>query len=209
MPGPRAVLLDVFNTLLTVDFAATAQGLTAASGLTQDELDRGFRAQGDQIMTGAVTLQEAFATALRLADRTPREAHDLVRLDLELLQAHAKLYDDVIPCLQEVRRHGVSIALVSNCAANTGPLLDSLGLVPLVDHITLSCDVGVAKPDAAIYLATLDALGVAPTDALFVDDKAAYCAGAEAIGMTAIRIDRHSDDPRAVRSLRDVLAMMI
>jgi FMN phosphatase YigB (HAD superfamily) len=46
---------------------------------------------------------------------------------------------------------------------------------------------------------------------LFVDDNAAYCAGAEALGITAVRIVRGELDgygPAVVRSLAEVEAML-
>ena len=55
------------------------------------------------------------------------------------------LYDDVVPFLESLRAAGVPTAFVSNCAENTRPLLDSLGLSDLVDHLVLSCEIGAAK----------------------------------------------------------------
>ena len=44
----------------------------------------------------------------------------------------------------------------------------------------------LVKPDPAIYRLALARFGLAPEDAVFIDDNAANVAGAEAIGMTAI-----------------------
>ncbi len=44
----------------------------------------------------------------------------------------------------------------------------------------------LVKPDTAIYRLALSRFGLAPGDAVFVDDNAANVAGAEAVGMTAI-----------------------
>lgn len=70
-----------------------------------------------------------------------------------------------------------------------------LGLDQLVDHLVLSCEVGVAKPDPAIYQDALDRLEVAPGDAVLVDDRARYCAGAVAVGMQALPVRRRPDQP--------------
>ena len=55
------------------------------------------------------------------------------------------------------------------------------------DAIVISAEVGVAKPDAKIYHIILDRLGVAPAEAVFVDDFSENVAGARAVGMRAIR----------------------
>ncbi len=81
-------------------------------------------------------------------------------------------------------------AFVSNCADNTRPLLEWLGLDSLVDELVLSCEVGVAKPDPRIFEIALDRLGVAAADTLFVDDQPAFCDAAAALGIRAVLIDR-------------------
>lgn len=166
-------MLDVFNTVLTVDFAAVYDGFVAASGLSKDDWDAGFGAYGRDMITGAMTPEEVYAATFRLAGRTPGDIAALVRCDRELLAAHATVYSDVIPFIAELRRRGIGLAMVSNCAPNAGPLLRTLGLAELVDHIFLSCDVGTAKPAAGIYRAALDAFDISPQDAIFVDDQAA------------------------------------
>ncbi|MEA1902859.1 MAG: HAD-IA family hydrolase [Actinomycetota bacterium] len=51
------------------------------------------------------------------------------------------------------------------------------------DSIIDSVTVGARKPAPEPYLATAAALGVSPTECLFVDDLPVNCRGAEAVGM--------------------------
>jgi putative hydrolase of the HAD superfamily len=53
------------------------------------------------------------------------------------------------------------------------------------DYLTFSCDLGIVKPDPAIYLHTVKKLGVAPDQALFIDNLEKNIAGAEAVGLHA------------------------
>jgi putative hydrolase of the HAD superfamily len=55
------------------------------------------------------------------------------------------------------------------------------------DHQTFSAEVKLVKPDPAIYRHSLNGLGVAASDALFVDDRAANVEGARAVGLNAIQ----------------------
>jgi beta-phosphoglucomutase-like phosphatase (HAD superfamily) len=50
-------------------------------------------------------------------------------------------------------------------------------------------------------VAALDQLGVAADTALFVDDQAAYCAGAAAMGMTAMQIARETPLPASAAGI--------
>jgi len=62
-----------------------------------------------------------------------------------------------------------------------------------------SCAVGLSKPSPAIYKAALDALGVAPADALYIDDIPEYAAAARELGIDAIRFE---DSPQLIRELK-------
>jgi len=53
------------------------------------------------------------------------------------------------------------------------------------DHLTWSCELGVVKPDPAIYLHTVKKLNVSPGRALFIDNLQKNIVGAEAIGLHA------------------------
>ena len=59
-------------------------------------------------------------------------------------------------------------------------------ILPPLAGATLSFRVGTRKPDAAIYRAALDAAGVAPEEAAFIDDRPANVAAARAIGIDAV-----------------------
>lgn len=55
------------------------------------------------------------------------------------------------------------------------------------DHHTWSCELGIAKPDPAIYTYTCEKLDVAPAEALFLDDKAENIRAAEEVGLVGIQ----------------------
>lgn len=56
----------------------------------------------------------------------------------------------------------------------------------LFDHITISGELGVRKPDPRIFAYTLDKLGVAAGEAVFVDDFVENVEGARAAGLRAV-----------------------
>jgi len=68
----------------------------------------------------------------------------------------------------------------------------------------ISGDVGMHKPQPEIYRLACERLGVAPPDAVFVDDLRENCAGAEAVGMTAIL---HRDSEQTVDRLGELLGV--
>ena len=117
----------------------------------------------------------------------------MVAADREATLELVELFADTVPFLEALREAGIRTAFVSNCAENTRPLLDALGLSPLVDELVLSCEVGAAKPEPKIYQLALDRLGVEPRHAIFIDDQQRFCDGATELGIGAVRIDRRGD----------------
>ena len=69
------------------------------------------------------------------------------------------------------------------------------------DVVLFSCEVGLRKPNPAIYELALERLGVAAEAALFLDDFAAMAEGARRVGMTAIDVVDHDDAIAQARSL--------
>lgn len=54
------------------------------------------------------------------------------------------------------------------------------------DHIFLSCDLGMIKPDKEVYQRVIDETGIPAKDILFFDDSITNCLGANALGIRAI-----------------------
>ena len=74
----------------------------------------------------------------------------------------------------------------------------------LFDATVISGDVGMHKPQPEIYLLACERLEVEPADAVFVDDLRENCAGAEAVGMTAIL---HRDPAETIAKLEELLGV--
>ena len=113
------------------------------------------------------------------------------------------LYDDTLPALAELRRHGLRLALVSNGQRDLEEFARHHSLD--VDACVGSLAHGRVKPHRSIFEAALAALGVEAAEAAMVGDS--YdddIAGARALGMRAILLDRdglHVDEPDRIDTL--------
>ncbi len=202
------MLVDVYETALTCDFDEHRRLLPEHAGVDAADWDVAFRAVGDYVTDGRLSMFDAYCEILR---RCGRE-HDavlvgeLVELDRTLLRNGVQVFDDTVPTLKALRAGGLRTAFVSNCAENTRPLLSDLELLNLVDHVVLSNEVGAAKPGRAIFEHVLQLLDIAPERAVLIDDQASFCRGAEDVGIATLQIDRFArTSPRrgCVRSLSD------
>ena len=66
-------------------------------------------------------------------------------------------------------------------------LRENFDWIDQFDCITFSAEVGLIKPDAAIYEHTLRGLGVAPSETLFVDDREINIQAAREIGIHSVK----------------------
>ena len=116
-----------------------------------------------------------------------------------------QVFSDVEDTLQEARRRGLHVGVISNWDDRLDSLLEKLGLAGHFDSQTVSYEVGAEKPDAKIFLTALRRAGVTADEALHVGDsyEEDLC-GAEKAGLSAILVDRKGRRPGALRDLRDV-----
>lgn len=98
---------------------------------------------------------------------------------------HLSLYPDAKRVLRTLRERGAGVYLLSNAqAAFTMPELRQLGLVSFFDGIVLSSDVGIKKPDKAIFEYLLSKYDLCPETCLMVgNDMETDMLGAASAGI--------------------------
>jgi putative hydrolase of the HAD superfamily len=92
----------------------------------------------------------------------------------------------VISWATALRAEGLRIGILSNLPRPLGNHLRADSeFIGHFDQVTFSCELGVIKPQAAIYEDAIRGLGVPPEQALFLDDRQDNVDGARAVGMNA------------------------
>jgi len=76
--------------------------------------------------------------------------------------------------------------LISNAWDGLRPWIIAQEFDDAFDYITISAEIGIAKPDARIYQFALGKLGVEPDQAIFVDDVEKNIVACEALGMHGV-----------------------
>ena len=98
--------------------------------------------------------------------------------------------------LARLRAAGIRLGIVSNSDGRVEQALTVAGLRDYFDVVVDSAHVGVEKPNPVIFQTALDALGVAPEEALYIGDLyevdvlGAQAAGIEAVLLTPSSADR-------------------
>lgn len=100
--------------------------------------------------------------------------------------------DDVGDLLRTLTSSGVRVGVVSDIHVDLRPVFalhdagDGRTWADLVDVWALSYELGVAKPDPAIYRYALEALDLSPHEVLMVGDRGAWDGAAAAVGITTL-----------------------
>lgn len=171
----KAVLFDLDGTLYDRDrlaatlfdeqYAAFVHELRGVSRerFLRDVIEMDDHGYGGK-EAGYRALVQAWGLEVALADRLV--AHFRASYD-----GHCTPTDDVRQTLDELRRRGLKLAVITNGpSAMQRRKLAVLGLEHLFAAILVSEEEGVRKPDAEIFRRALARLGVAPHEALFVGD---------------------------------------
>jgi putative hydrolase of the HAD superfamily len=211
MPVLRGVITDWGGVLTSPLNDAIASWVTAER-LDSQHYRRVMRAWVTEAYAGAGTnpihgledgslepteFERMLAAELRTVDGGAVPAEGLLdRMFLAFLPVEP-MYD----ALRAVRAHGVRTALLSNSWGNTYPR-ELWG--ELFDAVVISGEVGLRKPDEAIYRHALDTLGLEPVECVFVDDIEHNVRAAEALGMVGLH---HTDVPATLIRLEELLGV--
>ena len=100
------------------------------------------------------------------------------------------LFPEAVGALMDLRSRGYRLGVISNFDMRLEVILEGLGIRRLFECVTVSSQAGAEKPDAQIFRAALDAMGVAPAQALHVGDDLERDGGAAALGVRVFHLDR-------------------
>ena len=212
----EAVIFDYGGVLSTAPFA----GLTAfeeqmgypegsiARLLFGDSRYPGGTGDSEQVEdwhrleTGELPLSEFHQ---RVVARSPKVLG--TTLDLDFYQQFLRTLElgthwMVVHRVRELRAEGYRTAILTNNIKEWGPAWRSTIPLDDFDVVVDSCEVGLRKPDTAIFLLTCERLGVAPEAAVFLDDTRRHVAAARQVGLHSILV---SDPVEALAELDALL----
>ena len=105
--------------------------------------------------------------------------------------ASYRLYPDVLPVLERLRKAGVILGLISNFEDWLEQLLETLEVSPFLEVSVISGIEGVEKPDTRIFEIALERAGVDAASSVYVGDNPIFDSEpARKAGMIPVLIDR-------------------
>jgi putative hydrolase of the HAD superfamily len=195
----RAVIFDYGMVLSQPQDPSALNNILAITGLDRDTFDRHYwthRHAYDMGKLNGRTYWQQFAkdTGIHLM---PTDIERLIENDVLMW---CTINEPMLAWAKSLAEAGLRIGILSNMGEETlSYMRQEFAWLGDFHHHTWSCELGIAKPDPAIYIYTCEKLGIAPAEALFLDDKLENVEAARRTGLNALQF-------RNMDQLRDDLA---
>lgn len=217
--GIQGIYFDLYGTLLVYgdmklawnDWLAAFYNLAKAQGLNCSRAS--FSRACDGFFSAAppvghddhlTDLERRIQRLCAMLDHQPDPAsfRDIADRIAAAWHSHVSIDPDAMPVLMQLKQRNKTIGLVSNFdhPPHVRRILSENGWANIFDTIIISSEVGVQKPDPAIFALALEETGIAPADAIYVGDTRKDVAGAIAAGIQPIFITR-TDNPTEASAL--------
>lgn len=110
-------------------------------------------------------------------------------VDNAMHQGVGPFYEETLETMSWLRKEGIEIGFLSNALPN---LADTGQTLAAEDKIFVSYELGLLKPDKAIYQSVLAKLNAKPEEVIFIDDKRENVEAAKSLGINGIVFDRNT-----------------
>ncbi|WKZ37279.1 MAG: HAD family phosphatase [Anaerolineales bacterium] len=184
--GIRAVFFDFGGVLQRTEFQAPRQHLAERFGMDYDDMDKlvfggGPNGTAAKATTGEISVDQhwkSVARKLKIRD------DEIAALEAEFFGGDVIDWS-MVGFLRSLRpRH--KTGLISNAWSDMREYLLKKKLDDAFDHLVISAEVGIAKPDGRIYHLALQQAQVKAHEAVFVDDVKVNIEACQEIGMQGI-----------------------
>ena len=209
-PPIKAILFDLDDTLLDGktaqnkalnDFKESFQGLKQIEKAELEEKWREITLKHyDTYQKGIITFEESRIRRMKdlfllIGEHiSDEEAKERFKVYKSLYEKNWTAFNDVIDVLEKVK-HSYKLAIVTNGdSVQQREKLDKIGITKYFDQITISSEVGSAKPDKEIFEVTCNKLHVKPEECVMIGDKFKVdVTGGRNLGMASIWANRKNE----------------
>lgn len=135
---------------------------------------------------------------------------DLAKIEREYLDT-VEIADDFYDFVAEIKKH-YKLALLSNDSSEWSKFFrDKYKMNDFFDVISVSGDLKIKKPDERIYKLTIEKLGCAASDCVYIDDRRNNLGAAQALGMDTVLFNSRNVeyDGKIVTGFKELANMLI
>ena len=170
----KAVIFDMFETLVTQYGLPLYFGEDIARdlGLSEAKFRESWDTTGHDRSVGLRTFEDAIREIMEKNGIYSEEL--LQKISRKRLTTKTEvflhLHDEILPMLEELKKRGIKIGLISNCFSEEVFAIRESVLYPYFDASMLSYEQGIMKPEHEIFSRCMKRLNVSAGECLYVGD---------------------------------------
>ena len=210
----KAVLFDFGGVFTDSPFDAFT-GYAAKIGASEEQVLEivfgGYGVDGDhpwhRVERGEMTLEDTREAILELGRQQHLEV-DIWEVFMAMSENGGGLREELVEYVSKIRAAGYSTAIITNNVLELKEHWRSmLAVDELFDFVIDSSEVGLRKPNPAIYQKALDKGGWAASEVIFLDDFAGNIESSQNIGIQSILVD--GDGAKTIADLDSLLKLNV
>jgi putative hydrolase of the HAD superfamily len=196
----KAVVLDIGSVLEVIDDAVFPAPFENRLGLAPGTVAAAADFEGDPGL-GQITEDDVRRHWQRRLGLTDDQVAELMA---DYWRWYVGSLDQtLVDWFASVRGRGLKAGILSNSGPGAREAERHWGFEEMTDDLVYSHEVGLAKPDPAVYALAAARLGVEGSEIAFLDDVAANVAAGRAAGWHAVL---HEDTVRSIAELERIIA---
>lgn len=174
----KAVIFDMYETLISHYKCPTyfSNEMSADAGIPVEKFLPDWRSTEQKRWIGEITFEDIITKILK--DNNVYEEKILkticAKRTATKYECFENLHEKIIPMLEELKKRGMKIALISNCFSEEAVVIRDSVLAGFFDEMFLSWEQGVAKPDEEIFLRCIKSLDVQSDECLYIGDGGCF-----------------------------------
>ena len=194
----RAVFFDFGGVIQRTEYQAPRQQLAQRFGMEYEDIDKlVFNSPSAVKATVGEVSEKAHWEAI--AQRLKIKNDEIEKVESEFF-AGDMVDLSILQYLQSLRPR-YKVGMISNAWSGMREYLVRQKIDTVFDTLTISAEVGEAKPDAKIYLLALEQAQVKASEAVFVDDVAKNIEACEKVGMKGILFKDPNESMKQLKKL--------
>lgn len=188
----KAVLFDMFETLVTHFESPVymAKQICADIGITEQKFREIWDKTDEDRTLGKKSLEEVIEAILRANNCYSCELFEMIieKRKQSKVECFNHIHSEITPMLTAIKEMNIKVGLITNCYFEERDVIQNSVLFDYFDAVCMSCELGLSKPDVAIFQKCTQALEVAPDECLYVGDGGSFeLESAQALGMHPIQ----------------------
>ena len=188
----KAVIFDMFETLITHYESPLYMGkqIAADMGIAEAKFREIWNVTDDERTLGEKTFEEVIETIMQVNDCWSLELlEEIVRKRTQSkIECFEHMHPEIFPLFMALKERNLKIGLITNCYFEERDVIKESELYQYFDAVCMSCELGMKKPDVAIFQKCMKELGVRADECIYVGDGGSFeLETAQALGMYPIQ----------------------